>query len=300
MSGAPFIPERSSGPLRRSEQHLRAGDGTRLFRRSWLPESPHRTVLLVHGYAEHSGRYEEMASWLANRGAAVHAYDHRGHGLSGGRRAHVRAFSEFLDDLDAVLAAVREEHGGLPIDLVGHSMGGLIALGFLVDRKPSLHAAVTSGAAVAVDASPGRILLARILRGVLPTLKIGSGLDLAGLSRDPEVVQRYVDDPLVFRDMTTSLGAEMIAAAGRVAARASEVEVPLLMLHGEDDPLCAAEGSRAFAAAVPTAGSDLRIYPDLRHEIFNEPEREQVYRDLWSWLDQLSAGEPRSGAEASS
>ena len=294
MSGAPSIPERPARPLRRSEQHIRAGDGTRLFRRSWLPEHQRRVVLLVHGYAEHCGRYEELASWLARRGAAVHAYDHRGHGHSEGRRTHVRAFSELLDDLDLLLAFVHEEHGGLPVDLVGHSLGGLITLGFLVDRKPRVHAAVTSGAAVAVEASPGRILLARVLRRVLPTFRLRSGLDPEGLSRDPEVVRRYTEDPLVLPDMTTSFGAEMIAAAARVAERAADVEVPLLMLHGEEDPLCAADGSRAFAAGITTLGSDLRVYPKLRHEIFNEPEREQVYEDLWGWLENLSPAGPLS------
>jgi alpha-beta hydrolase superfamily lysophospholipase len=133
-------------------------------------------LLLVHGYAEHSGRYEEMACWFAARGCAVHAYDHRGHGRSQGPRCHVDRFEQFLDDLGLVLDTVRSEHPELPISLIGHSMGGLITLAFLTSRKPRLSSAVTSGAALSVGAvSPFRIALARAARRVLPRLALGSG-----------------------------------------------------------------------------------------------------------------------------
>jgi alpha-beta hydrolase superfamily lysophospholipase len=125
------------------------------------------------------------------------------------------------------------------------------------------------------------------VRRVLPRLSIGSGLDPDGLSRDPEVLRRYLEDPLIHRTMTTSLGAELLAAAPRTAARAGQVQVPLLLLHGEADPICSALGSRGFHAGLRAPGSALRTYPDLRHEIFNEPEREQVWQDLWNWLEEL-------------
>jgi len=243
-------------------------------------------VLLVHGYAEHSGRYEELATWLATRGCAVHAYDHRGHGRSDGPRCHVGRFETFLDDLGSVLAATREAHPGLPLTAIGHSMGGLILLAFLSERNPPLASAVSSGAALAVDGvSRARILLARTARRMLPRLAIGSGLDPDGLSRDPEVVRRYLDDPLVHRTMTTSLGAELLAAAPRTAARAGQVRVPLLVLHGEDDPICSVEGSRRFHAGLRAPGCALRTYPGLRHEIFNVPERASVWQDVWEWLE---------------
>ena len=267
-----------------------AQDGLRILRRAWLPERPTRVLLLVHGYAEHSGRYEETAAWFAARGAAVHGYDHRGHGRSEGPRCHVGRFDEFLDDLGAVLAAVRAQHPDLPVTIVGHSMGALIALTFLTERQPAIAGAVSSGAALSLGAvSPVRVALARGLRRVLPRLALGSGLDPEGLSRDPEVVRRYLEDPLVHRSMTASLGAELLATAPRTADRAGRVRVPLLMLHGAEDPLCGAEGSRSFHAGVTTSGSALRIYPELRHEIFNEPEREAVWQDVWDWLEERSA-----------
>lgn len=275
--------------LRRTESHFRGFDGLRLFRRAWLPVEPKRALVVVHGYAEHSGRYQGLGSWFAARECAVHAYDHRGHGRSGGRRCHVREFQEYLNDLDCFLEVVRREQFQVPITLVGHSMGGLVTAAYLVGLRPSIHSAVTSGAGLALGEGIPRLRLraVRMLRRLLPRLSVGSGLDPNGLSRDPEVVRRYLEDPLVFRTMTTSLAAELLAAVSRTATRAAEVAVPLLMLHGEDDPLCPADGSRAFFDEVAIAGSDLRIYPQLRHEIFNEPEREGVFQDIISWLQGL-------------
>jgi alpha-beta hydrolase superfamily lysophospholipase len=246
-------------------------------------------MLLVHGYAEHSARYEELASWFAGRGVAFYGYDQRGHGGSGGVRCHVESFSEFLDDLEDQLAFVRRQHPELPLTLLGHSMGGLISLAYLVERRPTLSSAVVSGPALAAgqNVSRTRAFTARVLRRVVPRLVLGSGLDASGLSRDPEVVRRYVEDPLVVRTMTASLGAEMLDAAQRTQDSGAEVKVPLLLVHGEEDPLCPVAGSQTFAAAVSTPGSAFRSYPGLLHEIFNEPERESIYEDVWRWLEEL-------------
>ena len=277
--------------VRRTESHFRGCDGLGLFRRAWLPAEPRHTLAVVHGYAEHSGRYEGFGAWFAARGFAVHAYDQRGHGRSQGRRCYVGAFREYLDDLDRFLEIVREEHSEIPITLVGHSMGGLITVAYLVDRRPPIHSAVTSGAGLALGEGISwlRVKMALILRHLLPRLSMRRPLDPDGLSRDPEVIKAYLEDPLVSRGMTTSLAAELLGAVPRTAARAAEVAVPLFMLHGEEDPLCPAEGSRAFFDGVAIEGSDLRIYPKLRHEIFNEPEREQVYMDILDWLEGIPA-----------
>jgi alpha-beta hydrolase superfamily lysophospholipase len=249
-------------------------------------------LLFVHGYAEHSGRYESAGAWFAARGCAVHAYDQRGHGRSPGARGHVRRFGDFLDDLDSFAARVRAEHPGLPLFAVGHSMGGLVLASWLTERAPSLHGAVTSGAALALAGVPSgsRRRALRILRRVAPRLALRRPIGTDLLSRDPEVGRAYLEDPLVFQRMTVSLAAEIFDAAQRVLPQAHAVRVPLLLLHGADDRLCLPQGSRSFFEGLITAGSDLRLYPGLRHEIFNEPEREQVFGDLLDWARKREGG----------
>ena len=272
--------------LRRVESQLATATGRTLFRRAWLPEQPERVLLVVHGFAEHSGRYEHFGAWFAARGCAVHAYDHQGHGRSEGVRGHVRRFGDFLDDLDAMLAAVRAEHPGLRPQLVGHSMGGLIVAASLCERAPDVAGAVTSGAALAIsdDLSRGRILAARALRRVAPRLALASGLDPEGLSKDPEVVRAYVEDPLVFRRMTTSLAVELMGAIERTAGSADRVRAPLLMLHGEEDPICPVAGTRRFFERLVVEPRRIQTYPGLRHEIFNEPEHARVFEDVLAWV----------------
>ncbi len=264
----------------------------RLHRRSWRPEAPRAALLLVHGYAEHSARYDHVGHWFAERGFAVHGYDHRGHGRSDGPVCHVDRFDEFLDDLARMLAAVREEEPGRPIFLVAHSMGGLIASAFLRERQPDVAGAVLSGPALGLsDEMPTwRKVIVKFLRRVTPKLALPSGLPVDGISRDPEVVRRYQADPLVHSTMTSSFAVEMVAAVERTGAGGADVRVPVLLLHGEADRLCPVDASRTFAAALVTEGSEIKTYPELYHEIFNEPEQEAVFADALAWLEKRLAG----------
>jgi alpha-beta hydrolase superfamily lysophospholipase len=278
--------------LRRVESHFDGAADRTLFRRAWLPSEPKRSVVLVHGYAEHSGRYEYVGATLAADGAAVHALDQQGHGRSSGRRGHVRRFGDFLDDLEVLVSLVLGEHPGLPLYVVGHSMGGLIVASYACERNPNVAGVATSGAALALsDAlSGGRIFAARLLGRVLPRLSIASNLDSNGLSRDPEVVRAYLEDPLVFGTMTTSLGSEMMSAIERNAGEGGRVRVPMLLLHGEDDPLCPVSGSQRFFDQLDVPKRRFHSYPGLRHEIFNEPERDQVLSDLTAWIRDVEGG----------
>jgi alpha-beta hydrolase superfamily lysophospholipase len=220
----------------------------------------------------------------------VHAYDQQGHGRSEGPRAHVRRFGDLLDDLGALLALVRAEHAGLPLFLLGHSMGGLVVTAFLRERAPDVSGAVTTGAALAVSErlSAARIASARLLAWIAPRLSFDAGLDPEGISRDPEVVRAYREDPLVGRRITAALASELHAALRRTAAGAADVRVPVLLLHGEEDPLCPVRGSADFQARLRVP-SQLRTYPRLRHEILNEPERAAVLEDAFEWIRRLPA-----------
>ncbi len=283
--------------IRRNEGSFEGAGGRNLFRRSWLPEAPERALVVVHGFAEHSGRYEALGCWFAEHGCAVHAYDHQGHGRSKGPRNYVASFADYQDDLGALLELVRREQRGLDLVLVGHSMGGLITAGFARERQPDVLGVVLSGPALALGQplSGPKLWFAKLMRHVAPRLLTDSGLPADGLSRDPEVRRLYEEDPLVDTRMTPALALAMMEAMERTAGGGAEVKVPMLLLHGADDPLCSPSGSEVFFASLPAGSAPpcaLKIYPGLLHEIFSEPEREEVFADLLGWVRSLEASRP--------
>ena len=284
MSAAPPI-------LRRETQRVLSNRGER-YCRSWLPPDPERVMVIVHGYAEHSGRYDEMAMHFARRGFAVHAYDQVGHGRTRGPRGHVDRFTRLPEEAVAFAEQVGEEHPGLPVTLVGHSMGGLVVASAAAFLHPPVDRIVLSGALLRLGGAGLRqrlsLLAARLLSRVVPRFGVAAGLDDEAISRDPEVVRRYRADPYVEDRMSVRFAAGMNGLVDRVIPAAGRVERPVLVLHGEADRLTDPTGSAAFHAGLASpvaAESALKLYPDLRHEIFNEPEREQVWQDVLDWLD---------------
>jgi len=275
--------------LRRTEGYFEAANGRKLFFRSWQPEPPERAIVLVHGFGEHSGRYESFASWFARKGFAVYALDLQGHGNSPGKRGHVARFGDFLDDVASLNDRVRKEHPGLLRVMIGHSMGGLIVTALASERELHADLLVVSGPALSLspDISRLKLRLARALRFLIPRLTMKAGLDANGLSRDVKVVRDYLEDPLVHDQMTAAMGAEFSDSILRMEGAPRRIGVPMLLLHGEADPLCRVEGSREFYENLPVEGqpgSEILIYPDFLHEIFNEIGRESVYADLLDWV----------------
>jgi alpha-beta hydrolase superfamily lysophospholipase len=259
--------------------------GVRLQRRWFLPAEPLAAVILTHGLGEHAGRYARLARWLADRHVAVHAYDLRGHGHSGGPRGHASSLAELVDDLERVVDAVRAQCAGLPLVLVGHSLGGLITAALLCERDPVVAGAVTSGAALVVPGLAGRRLTKlRLYHAITPRRALSNGLSTSALSRDPEVVRAYKADPLVHRVLTPSLAVEIARVSARVIASADAVRAPMLLLHGEADRICSPDGSRRFYGGLTAPGSRLRIYPGLYHEVFNEPEHLHVFGDVLRFI----------------
>lgn len=274
--------------MQKSEGTFETTGGLRLFERSWLPDGDAKGVLvIVHGYAEHSGRYEYVGAWLARRGYAVHALDLRGHGRSEGERVFVRSFNEYLDDVDAFLARVRERHAGATPWLLGHSMGGSIVALSAVTRRPGVRGLLLSGAGLkATSHTPWIVTRIMLLLGrFAPRLRIRK-LAAETVSRDPEVVALYDSDPLNFRGkMPAGLVAAMIRAGRVIEQRMDTIDDPLLIMHGTADALTNPEGSQELYRRAASADKTLKLYEGLYHEIMNEPEKEQVLADIAAWLD---------------
>ncbi len=261
-----------------------ADDGTPLRVRHWQSVGPPwAAIVLVHGLAEHSGRYEHVGSWLAEAGLEVSAADLRGFGGSGGRRAWVERWSILHDDLEERLASIRAGTPGLPVVLYGHSLGGLVALGYAValPARPLPDALVLSAPALDATVPGWKRRMARLLNALAPTLTVPNGFDGALLSRDGEVGRRYVADPLNHHSTTVRLGAETLIEQARVRAALARLSIPTLVYQGGADRLVPASALEPLAG-LPSV--TMRAYPGLRHESHNEPEGREVIADVVAWL----------------
>lgn len=286
---ADINPHPDQAPPEGEGDKLRSADGTDLHVRRWQdPSVPHRwTFAVAHGLGEHSGRYAHLARWFGVRGARVYALDHRGHGLSGGQRGHADSMEALVADLDLLVEMARTEAGG-PMVLIGHSLGGLIAIAYAMAHPDRIDRAVFSAPVLRVKAQvpAWKRSLARVTPAIAPRLSFPTGLDADALSHDPALVARYRNDPLVHDKITPRANQATFARGEEFIRRAAEVRVPFLLLHGTDDRLSDPEGSRRFFANATAPGRAFKLYPGLYHEIFNELQQEEVFTDIERWLEQ--------------
>lgn len=266
----------------------RSRDGLVLRTMLWPAAGTTRAhLLLIHGIAEHAARHAHVAARFARAGIETHAFDLRGFGASGGRRAYVDRWSQYHDDVEDQLAAIRTESADLPVVLYGHSMGGLIALGYVLAdaprRQPDLL--VLSAPAIVAVVARWKRSLADVLGRLAPGLEIPNELPPGGLSRDPQVETAYRSDPLNHHRTTTRLGLELFREQARVQERLAQIErlpLPTYVLHGSDDQIV------PVAASAPLDGrqnATRRVYPGLRHEMHNEPEADAVVGDTVTWIE---------------
>jgi len=262
--------------------------GLRLYWQAWLPDGDVRAVLLVaHGYGEHGGRYGNLVEHFVPAGYAIYALDHRGHGRSEGLRGHVDRFAEYVADLHALRVRIEAEQRGKPLFLLGHSMGGLIAVRYLVSHASGLAGAILSSPAFGIHNEPSRLLewIARLLSRLAPRTSFQGNVEPQNLSRDQTVGLAYAADPLVHSRASARFFTEFRWAMRNALERAGEIHLPLLILQAGEDRLVRAPATEAFAAAVGSESKQLIVYPGLYHEIFNETEKERVFADLDRWLD---------------
>lgn len=262
--------------------------GFDIFHRCWDPGSPARgQVLLVHGLSEHSGRYGHVAQALVDRGWRVHAFDHLGHGQSSGARQRIQRFEDLSDTLAAFRQHVHAQAPQLPLVMIGHSMGGLLAANDAADHPDACAAVVLSAPAVQVSPhiSAWTVRIGRLLSVLAPDVGV-LGLDPVWISRDPAVVSAYQADPLVNHNKTPArLAAELLRAMQNLAPKLHRISAPLWVIQGTQDRLVDPDGARFLMSKVSSPERHLQLYDGLYHECFNEPERAQVLVEMCDWLD---------------
>jgi len=262
-------------------------DSLKLFGRSWVPEGELQTVInLVPGLGEHSGRYNHLGRFFSNEGIAVMAYDLRGHGKSEGRRGYIPSFDQLLDDITRFLEESQKNYPEIPVFLYGQSLGGLQVLSYLIKFVPEISGAIVTAPILRPAFKPPAATLAaaKILNKILPKFQLSNEIDPEGLSHDETVVQNYINDPLVHDKLTPRLAVEMLGEGERTLQSASQLQTPLLLMHGSDDPITSSKASQEFAEK---AGSlcTFHLWDGLYHEIHNEPEFEKVFEFELEWIE---------------
>lgn len=272
--------------MQTNEFTFMGADRVRLFATSWLPGgTPRDHLVLAHGYGEHLGRYTGFAEYFTTAGYAVHALDHRGHGKSGGTRAVIDSFANADADLDQLVDKVRADSGLSRIKLIGHSMGGSLALNYALNHPERLSGLVLSGPAIGGGLPKLQAWVLAIVSRFAPALGMIQ-LDADAVSRDPQVVADYKADPLVFHGKVPARTArEMMHAVTTYPPRVGAMQVPCLLMHGSADSLVLVKDAQPVFDAIGSADKTVRIFDGLYHEIFNEPERLEVLGIVKDWLE---------------
>lgn len=276
--------------MRHFETKWTSNEGTEIFAQGWEPEAgkPKAAVCLVHGLGEHSSRYTHVAEAFVKEGYALFAADLPGHGRSGGQRGHIPSIEAALSDIDLQIENARSRYHAVPVILYGHSMGGILVLYYGLTRKPDVKGilATSSGLRTALENQPVKIMAAKILGAILPKMSLPSGLDVNGISRDKNVIEKYKSDPLVHDKVSLRLGKILLASAKWTLQHAAEFELPLLLMHGKADAIAFPSGSIEFASASKEK-CRLVLFDDAFHELHNEPIQAEVFKTMTNWMDGL-------------
>jgi len=272
------------------EETVTAPDGLRLYLRRHEAPNARGEVLITHGFGEHSGRYGALTDHLLNHSYSVTAYDHRGHGLSDGLPGHVESFAEYDGDLAKLVSSVGLRSQTKLLFLIGHSMGGLLALRYVARTSGTLTGAIISAPLieVAVPVAAHKLMIARVGARMAPRMRLDNEINPSYLSRDPEVGRAYAADPLVNRKVSAKWFAEATRAMHEVVEWAPRITTPLLVLHGTEDRLASVDATRRIFERIASPDKELVIYPGFYHELFNEPEKRDVFERVTDWLHKRS------------
>ena len=272
----------------RTERSFDGVNGVRIVYDVWTPDTePRGAVVLSHGLGEHARRYDHVAQRFGEAGLVTYALDHRGHGRSGGKRVMVRNMAEYTGDFGSLVDAATAENPGLTRIVLGHSMGGGIVFAYGVDHPDDYDLMVLSGPAVAAQTgvNPIKILLGKAVGSLLPNLPI-EDLDDTAVTRDPEMLAAYRNDPLVYHGkIPAGIAKALLLVGDTMPHRARALTAPLLVVHGAEDRLVPASGSERLVECAGSKDVHLKVYPELYHEVFNEPERQRVLDDVTTWIE---------------
>lgn len=274
--------------MKHQEGYFTGVRSIKTYYQSWLPDGAIKAVLLVlHGMGEHSGRYRNVVDHFVPLGYAVYALDHLGHGKTEGPRAYIEQFSDFTDNLSIFCQMVTAEQPNKPIFLLGHSMGGGIAANYLLDHQQDFTGAVLSAPTIKVGdkVTGGTILMAKVLSKVAPKAGV-MAVDPVGVSKDPAVVEAYIQDPLVHHGkISARLGAELLIGMMRITSEVSNIRLPFIVVQGGEDILVDPVGAKMLYEQASSSDKTIRFYEGLHHEVFNEPERLIALKDVEGWLE---------------
>jgi acylglycerol lipase len=270
-----------------TESRFIASQGVELYEQTWTPETACVAhVVLLHGFAEHSGRYAHVAAAFNQAGIAVHAYDQRGFGHSPGKRSEIRDFNDFLNDLDAFLAHVRPSFGETPWFLMGHSMGGMIMTRYAQTRKFDARGLIFSSPFLAFPDSVPLFLLAlsSLLSRLAPWMPVGA-VENTGLSRDPEVLKAANADPLHFHGKVIArTGGQFLRAIREAENAYAAITLPSLIVHGTADRVVSMKGTRKLAAECGAADKTFILFEGGYHELWNDLDKEKAINTFRDWI----------------
>jgi alpha-beta hydrolase superfamily lysophospholipase len=263
-------------------------DGLEIFAQSWEPQgrAPKAVVCLVHGLGEHTSRYAHVGEAFSKEGYALFGADLRGHGRSGGARGHMNSIEDFMQDIDVLIEQARSRYEGRPLILYGHSLGGVLVLHYGLKRKPDVKGVIATSSALhsEVENQPAKVMAARVLGSLLPSVTLASGLDTHSLSRDDKVVQAYINDPLVHDKISLGFGKTFLGVTRWTLDHAGEFTLPLLLLHGKSDAIALPSSSIEIAASLK-GKCTLMLWEGAYHELHNEPEQAEVFKAMTAWMD---------------
>ena len=280
-------PVRHSAAVHESDGKFEGVGGLHLYYRTWETVQPVAGLIVVHGLSDHSARFSDLGRRLASNAINVYAFDIRGHGESEGRRGHAARFDFLLQDVERFRREVESITAGtVPLFILGHSMGGLIALRYIEEYDVPLRGAVLTSPWLATGPSIPRwkVLGAGVLNKLLPSLPIDAGIDPEYISHDPGVVTRYREDPLVHGKITPRLFMEASAAMGLVLHRSDRINIPLLFLLAGDDQLVDTRKSENFARSLSASDVTIRVMPGYYHEVLNDFGSAQALQEIRTWI----------------